>query len=568
MVQGPEPASSAHGVDRRPARARSEVAGRAASAKRAAEKQIRGFTRNRSRADEIIRYIEQLKVPSGRGQGENFKLRPWQKAFIRDVYEPHGYNEDGDFGRIVRRAILSVGRKNGKSALISALVLVHLHGPEAIEAGEIYSAANDRAQAAQVFKVCAQIIRADPELMADLKVVDSTKTITYQAMGSKYQAISAEAGTKHGYNPSVVIYDELAQAKSRELYDVLDTSMGARIEPLFLTISTQSNDPEHILSRLIDSGLKDDDPTTVCHLYSVPEDCPDIYDPAVWGLANPALGDFRSLTDLRVIADKAKRWPGEEPKFKNLYLNMRVSAQSSWIAQRTWMERKGKADFEKGEPVYLGLDLSNTRDLTALVMVSAQNGTRVKPFFWKPADTLLEHSARDFGTGNRRYKEWADQELLLTTDGTSIDKAAVALVIAELVSEYRVLGLAYDRWRIADLLREFDGAGLQAYSDKEKGDGLRLVSWGQGFQDMAPALTATEEFIDKGDLVHDGHPILTWCMANAIAVQDASENKKLDKSKARFRIDGAVALAMACGLKSRDRTEEAFDPEDWIASYA
>src|SRR5690606_624511 len=97
-----------------------------------------------------------------------------------------------------------------------------------------------------------------------------------------------------------------------------DTSMGAREEPLFITISTQSNDPEHILSKLIDDGLSDADDTTVCHLYAADEDC-DLLDETGWKAANPALGDFRSYDELAVLARKAKRMPAEEPKFRNLY---------------------------------------------------------------------------------------------------------------------------------------------------------------------------------------------------------------------------------------------------------
>ena len=162
--------------------------------------------------------------------------------------------------------MLSVGRKNGKSALTAALVLAHLVGSEAIRNGEIYSAATEREQAAIVFKIAAQMVRADPELLAMIKIVDSTKTMVCMHNGSVYRAISAEAGTKHGLNPTVVIYDELAQARNRDLYDVLDTAMGARDEPLFVVISTQSNDPQHILSQLIDDGLSAADPTTVTHL--------------------------------------------------------------------------------------------------------------------------------------------------------------------------------------------------------------------------------------------------------------------------------------------------------------
>jgi phage terminase large subunit-like protein len=440
--------------------------------------------------------------------------------------------------------------------LIAALALCHLVGPEQVPNGEIYSAANEREQAAIVFRVAAQMVRAEPELMALLKVVDSTKTIACYSNGSFYRAISAEAGTKHGLNPTVVIYDELAQAKNRDLYDVLDTSMGARLEPLFITISTQSNDPEHILSKLIDDGLNAKDATTVCHLYAVPEDCDDIFDSRVWKKANPALGDFRDLADFKALAAKASRMPAEEPKFRNLYLNQRVAPVSSLISRPEWLACSGKADFADGEPVYLALDLSSTTDLTALVMVSAENGTRVRPFFWKPEDLLRDHSARDFGSGNMRYVEWHKAGFLDVTQGRSIDPQSVALKIASLCETYRVLGMAYDRWRVKDLLREFDRVGLEASDEAGKEATLTLIPWGQGYRDMAPAIDALELAVLNRELEHPSNPVLTWNMANAIATMDPAGNRKLDKDKARFRIDGAVALAMAVGLKARDRKED------------
>jgi phage terminase large subunit-like protein len=119
------------------------------------------------RVQDIIRFIEQLTVPSGEGEGKPFKLLPFQKEFIRAIYGP--VDESGN--RIVRRAILSISRKNGKTALISCIALVHLVGPEAITNGEIYSAATTRAQAALVFKYAAQVVRADQELSALIKVI-------------------------------------------------------------------------------------------------------------------------------------------------------------------------------------------------------------------------------------------------------------------------------------------------------------------------------------------------------------------------------------------------------------
>jgi phage terminase large subunit-like protein len=519
-----------------------------------------------------------LTVPSGAGAGKPFKLQKWQRDFIRDIYEP----SLPDGRRVVRRAILSMARKNGKTALIAAIALAHLIGPEAITNGEIYSAANDRDQAAIVFKFARQIVELDAELREKIEVIASTKTMLVRSLGSIYRAISAEAGTKHGYMPSLVIYDELAQAKNRDLYDVLDTSFGARAEPLFIVISTQSNDPEHILSQLIDDGLNGDDPTIVCHLFAADEDCP-LDDKRQWRKANPALGVFRDYDDLAAAIDKAIRMPADEPKVRNLLLNQRVSPASILVSRAEWMACAGAVEFTPGESIYLALDLSNTLDLSALLMGSADDVARVKAFFWKPEDGLAEQSFRDFGSGNYRYVEWQKAGHIETTGGRSIDKALIARRIAELTDRYNVLGLAYDRWRIADLLREFDHIGFAAWQDTSRpaderderanlsvrnggkiGDGLRLIPWGQGFRDMAPAIDALETAIVERKLVHPNNPCLNWNMANAIAVTDPAGGRKLDKDKSRFRIDGAVALAMLTGLRSRERARKKVDVDSLI----
>src|SRR6201987_2686582 len=360
---------------------------------------VRRNSEGRRRATAVIKFIEKLTVPSGHGMGKPFKLEAFQKLFIRAIYEPHLAGR-----RAVRRAILSMARKNGKTALIAAIVLAHLVGPEGIVHGEIYSAANDRDQASIVFKFAKQIVELEPELLQMIELVPSTKTMIAHRTGSVYRAISAEAGTKQGYLPSVVIYDELAQAKGRDLYDVLDTSFGARQEPLFIAISTQSNDPEHILSKLIDDGLSGIDPWIVCHLFAADDECDLAYEQQ-WYKANPALGKFRDYEDLATAIRKAIRMPAEEPKVRNLFLNQRVSPIASLISRAEWMACAGDAPLQEGEEVYLALDLSSTIDLTALLIGSVSDPCRIEPHFWKPRDHLTEHSSRDFGSGSHRYRE-------------------------------------------------------------------------------------------------------------------------------------------------------------------
>lgn len=506
------------------------------------------------RVQNIINFIELLHIPSGEGQGGTFKLMQFQKDFINDVYGP--VDENGK--RIVRRAILSMGRKNGKSMMVACLSLVHLWGPEKITNGENYSCANDREQAGITFRYASQIVRADPELSEAIKIVDSTKTMVALDTGSLYKAVSSEAGTKMGLSPSFCVYDELAQARDRELYDAFDTAMGARYEPLFICISTQSNDPQHPLSVLIDHGRSKQTESTICHLYAVPDDAEDIFeDESLWKLANPALGVFRSLDDVREMAKRAKQMPSMEASFRNLYLNQRCDAKSPFIPRAEWEGCKGDAIIELGTGLYLGLDLSGKTDLTALIGVSDGVSDIIKSWFWKPKDSLLEHEKRD----RVPYSLWEKQGYIKTTPGKSIQYSFIATELALIHQQYTIIGLAFDRYRIDDLRNAMDAIGLNSYIERKDKDGnpiiepslgIRLVPWGQGYKDMTPAVEALEGSVLDRKLIHSAEPVLTWNVSNAMIVKDAAGNSKLDKSALRFRIDGAVGMAMAIGLKSRD----------------
>ena len=505
--------------------------------------------RDLARAQRVIDFIERLKITIGDDAGKPFKLRDWQKNFVIDVYS----RVNALAHRATRRAVLSIARKNGKTELAAALILVHLIGPEAELNGEIYSAANDRQQASIVFGAVKRMIEASPALKRHLKVTDSTKTINIvgsglKSAGSKFRALAADGKRQHGLNPSFIVYDELAQSKDRELLDALLTSQGARKEPLFLTISTQNNDPNHALSEMIDDGLKADDEAIVCHLYASDDEC-DLLDEEQWRKANPALGDFRSYDELKGMAQRAVRLPSEENAFRLLYLNQRVSLHSPLISQADWKRcRIEDFEFAPHEPIYLGLDMSETTDLTALVAVSINDHSRVKAWFWKPEDLLEEHSKRD----RQPYDLWAKQGEMEKAPGRLINPRLIARKVIDLANDYDVRGLAFDRNRMGEVLRQFDDE--QAIAQDGEGPGIRLVPWGQGFVGFAPAVNALEAAVIGGELKHDGNPILTNNMMNALTVMDPAGNRKLDKAKSRFRIDGAVALAMALGLKALDRT--------------
>jgi len=230
-------------------------------------------------------------------------------------------------------------RKNGKTELAAAIAAYGLVGDGEL-GGEVYSAAADRDQAGLVFGVAAQMIRNDPALDASCYIVDSQKRIVHEKSGSVYRAISAEAYSKHGFNASMVIYDELHAAPNRDLYDVLSTSMGARAQPLLLVISTAGFDKHSILWELYSHAKKVKenpaiDPTFLPILYEAPADA-DWKSRRVWRQANPALGDFRSLEEMEIVAARAKAIPAQENTFRRLYLNQWTEQASRWIALEAW----------------------------------------------------------------------------------------------------------------------------------------------------------------------------------------------------------------------------------------
>ena len=503
-----------------------------------------------TRSERVIAFIENYcRVPEGAKVGQKLVLAEFQKAFIREVYD----NPAG-----TRRAYLSLARKNGKTGLIAAILLAHLVGPEAVQNSQIVSGAMSRDQAALVFSLAAKMVQLSPELSGLVRIVPSGKRLIGLARNVEYRALAAEGSTAHGLSPVLAILDEVGQVKgpTSDFVDAITTAQGAYEEPLLIAISTQAPTDADLFSIWLDGAAASKDPRIVSHVYSAPADC-DLLDEAAWKAANPALDLFRSRKDLEEQAARAKEMPSAQNMFRVLVLNQRVNMHSPLIGRDEWTACGGSAQIEDGEAIYLGLDLSSVDDLTALVMVSAGDIDRVAAFMWKPQDVLERHGERD----NVNYRGWVEAGDLLTMPGRTIDPAVVAAKISELASHYNVLGLAYDRWRMDGLVKELDRLDVETH--KGEGVGLKLVEWGQGYASMAAAVDAFERAVLERTLEHPANPVLTWNVANAVVVADPAGNRKLDKAKARFRIDGAVALAMALGLKARERTNMTVSTSPW-----
>ena len=330
--------------------------------------------------------------------------------------------------------------------------------------------------------------------------------------------------------------------------------MGARADPIMVVISTQAATDVAPMSQLVDYGrrIRDgviDDSSFRLFEWSAPADA-DPWDEETWRLANPALGDFLNLDEVRRQASQARRMPAKEPAFRNLILNQRVSAERHFLTASEWMTCADKPDLERlaGRECFAGLDLSAVRDLTALVLVFPDEAGvfDVVPFFWLPGNALREREDED----RVPYWAWKTAGHLETTPGATIDPAFVAHRVAEIAARYDLRRLAYDRWRIDTFQKALT----------ETGAVVEMEPFGQGYKDFSPAVDLVERLVTDRRIRHGGNPILTWCAANAVATADPAGNRKLDKSRSRGRIDGLVALAMALATAARHGGEEKWEP--------
>jgi len=480
-----------------------------------------------------VRWINNLTHTNGEWAGQPFRLRPWQEQkIIRPLFgtlTPEGIRQ-------YRTCYVEIPRKNGKTELAAAIALYLLLGDG--EAGaEVYGAAVDLEQASLAYHVASRMIHNDAELLRRVEIIPSRRRIVHHASGSVYRAIPADAPSSHGYNASGLIYDELQAAPNRELWDVLTTSMGSRRQPLTFVITTAGWDRHSICWELhqyaekVRDGIIQD-PTFLPVLYGAPQEA-DWLDEAVWRRANPALGDFRSLEEMRTAAKQAREMPGRQSAFQRLYLCQWTEADRPWLDLRRWDAGNLPVDQDalRGRPCYGGLDLSTTTDLTAFVLLFPRDGTGydVLPFFWAPAEKIRERTHRD----RVPYELWVREGFLEATEGNVVDYDRIRQRLRALAERYRIQEIAYDRWNASQLVTQ-----LQE-------DGATMVPIGQGFATMTAPTKELEKVILGETLRHGGHPVLRWCAANTVAEEDAAGNIKPSKRKSTDRIDGIVALIMA-----------------------
>lgn len=495
----------------------------------------KGSKYDKVKADYAVQFIQCLKHTKGTWAGKPFELIDWQERIIRDVFgilKPDGYRQ-------FTTAYIEIPKKQGKSELAAAVALLLCCG-DGEERAEVYGCAADRQQASIVFEVAADMVRMCPALNKRVKILASQKRLIYLPTNSFYQVLSADAYSKHGFNVSGVIFDELHTQPNRKLFDVMTKGSGdARMQPLYFLITTAGTDTHsicyetHQKAKDILEGRKID--TTFYPVIYGADESEDWTDPKVWKKANPSLGITVPIEKVKDACNSARQNPGEENSFRQLRLNQWVKQSVRWMPMEKWdaCAFPVSADDLEGRVCYGGLDLSSTTDITAFVLVfpplDEDDKFQILSFFWIPEENLELRVRRD----HVPYDVWERQGYLKTTEGNVVHYGYIEQFIESLGERYHIREIAFDRWGAVQMVQNLEGMGFT------------VVPFGQGFKDMSPPTKELMKLTLEQKIAHGGQPVLRWMMDNIYIKTDPAGNIKPDKEKSTEKIDGVVATVMA-----------------------
>lgn len=480
-----------------------------------------------------VRFFEKLLVHSkGEWAGKPFILQEWQRE---DIIKPlFGWKRRSDNTRRYRTAYIEIPRKNGKSTLCAGIAL-YLTFADGEPGAEVYSAAADRDQARIVFEEAKAMVEASPALSEHGKAFRNT--IVIKSERNTYKVISADAYTKHGLNAHGIVFDELHAQPNRELWDVLNTSVGARRQPLMVMITTAGvYDPEsicweqHEYARQVLDGVIDD--SAFFGYIAAADEEDDWTSPVSWAKANPGLGETIKLDYLEGECRRAIASPAYQNTFRRLHLNQWTSQEERWLDMGAWNACKRELPDLRGRTCFGGLDLSSTTDIAAYVLCFPPEEENepywLVPYFWIPQANMIERVRRD----RVPYDAWVRDGLMQTTPGNVIDYYYIEQTIRQLALDYQISEIAFDRWGATLIYQRLEEARQT------------MIQFGQGFASMSPPMKEFLKLILAKQIAHDGNPVLRWMADNVVARQDPAGNVKPDKSKSKNKIDGIVAAIM------------------------
>lgn len=488
-------------------------------------------------ANKHVDFIETFcKTPSGK-IGTKLTLQPFQKAWLQTAF---GFVDDAGI-RKYNEVLIVCGRKNGKSSLLSAILLDMLIN-DGEGAPQCVTAATMRDQACLTFNAAWRMVQQSPMLS---KHVRKRAADLYYSKNMGYiKPLASATQSLDGLDLHCTVIDELAAIRNRDLYDLLLQGMAARKQPILWCITTNGYLRDGIYDRqveyaegVLDGSIKNE--KFLPFIYTL--DDPSYWDkPEHFVDANPGLGTIKSLEFLEQMVQKAKDDVSFKPTVLVKDFNLKQTGSTSWLR---WEDLNNEAKVINYPFKYCicGMDAADTIDLNAakaIVMKPGDPHLYVKSMYWMPQRVIdeFEEAGKRQGRDNVPYQLWKDLGYLRTVDTYKVDKRVFLDWFKELQYEEDIypMYIGYDPWHIDDsLLREFK---------MEFGDRV-MIPVRQGVATLSGPMKELKADLQNDLIVYDNNPIDKWCLANVAVKTDVNGNiQPIKADDTRKRIDGAMAL--------------------------
>jgi phage terminase large subunit-like protein len=501
----------------------------------------------RGRVAKVVQFIGGMRHLAGTHAGERFRLSDWQGFCVAAIY---GFYFAGTKERVVRSAYIEVARKNGKSALGVALALYHLafdgtdgEGRSGEFGAQVFLAANSKDQVVNsAWPLCIQFV--DSLDSKHKLLMPYRDRILFRRKKSFLKVLAADSRRMDGSNPSMYLLDEFHAARNSDVKGVLESGQGMRDNPLGIVITTAGFDRlgpcYEYRGTCIEvlRGFKEQEGLFVA-IFSL-DDGDDWRDEGVWMKANPNLGVTVKRNFLRGEVLKAMNLSSEETGVKTKNFNIWCSSSVVWIPEDVIAAAVTEVRPGNFEWCMVGIDLSQTLDLTAMAAMFVRDGVvyfRIK--YYLPESALREKPRfRDL------YGEWRRRGWLTVTGGNVTDYDVLLGDLVGLNGVCRVIKVAYDGWNAKEFILKCQEAGFDCYP------------FSQSTGNYNGPTKEAERLIRSGKWKMDDNGINRHCFRNVDIVSDIHGNIKPSKRNSEKKIDGVMAALNALGIYLSERYVE------------
>lgn len=517
------------------------------------------FYYNEKAARRVIDFKQELHHTQGpwanpRMHDTRLRLEPWQQFIDSMIF---GWLSREDDCRRFTRVYIEVGKKNGKTTNAAATANYCFFVDKPREIGpEVYCVATKKAQAEKAWDEIDRQIQRHPALERKTKVYVQKSTIVIPGTAARVKMLGKDSKTEDGMNPHFVLVDEYHAHPDNSMLEVMESAMMARQQSLVYIITTAGFNKnsacyqeEHLQAeKVLEGSLNPAPENFFCIIFTLDEG-DDWTDPKVWIKANPNLGVSIIWKKFEGRIKQAIITPEKQNKIKTKNLNIWTEAETRWMEQDTWNKCSFKVDSEAlaGRPCYVGMDLSASQDITAVVLCfppqSAGERYQFLYRFFIPEDNIIKREQRD----KVPYSYWIEKGLVITTPGNSIDYDFIEQTILEDGGIYEIREIGFDPWKSHEIVNHL------------MNEGFTMVPIRQSYYGMAQPTDIFEKKILALMVAHGGNPVMNWMISCTEMKSDRQDNKmpmKPQREKTGKRIDGVVASIIAIGRAVMNTEED------------